>query len=325
MSYNIILYSIVSFAITFAVLPLLIKQGLKNNVFGYDINKSSRPKVFHIGGIAVIAGFFIAGMLGIGITFFSLDGLNIDITLSIAIMLTALSLAFLGLVDDILDIPQWVKALLPMIATIPLIALRAVGNTAIFIPLIGEVDFGVFYLFFIIPFAVSGAANLSNIFAGINGLEASLSFIMYLTTLFFGILLGKPHMAFFSAIMLGSLIAFLFYNKYPAKTFPGDVATLVFGGVLASLAIVDNLESILPFLFFPHFIDLLIKLKNRLPSKGWNFEEKDGFLLPPKKPVSLLQYTVKYLGKMKERDLVYFFSFIEIIFALLSILFIVYL
>ncbi len=316
---EVILFFLLSLVIGLFTLSKLIKLALKNSIVAEDKNKSSRPKVFHIGGIAIITSFFLVSMLSIAMFVFSVNGISIDITKSMAIVLTALSLAFLGLVDDIFDIPQWVKALLPMFASIPLIALSVAGSTTVMIPFIGSINLGYFYLFIIIPFAVSGSANLSNIFAGINGLESLLSIIMYATALFFGIYYGKPHLTLFSTIMLGSLVSFYWFNRYPSKVFPGDVGTLVMGGTLASLAIVDNLESFVPILFVPHLIDLVIKLKNRLPSKGWWFEEKRGYLLPPEKPISLLQYTVKIIGKIKEKELVSFYAIIELLLAMFSI------
>ena len=316
---ELLLLFIISFLISYILTHKLIRLGKKNGIVAKDMNKNHKPEVFHLGGIAIAISFFLSSMIAVGFSIFSLDGYGITITHSLAIILTSLFLAFLGLVDDIFDIPQWSKALLPMFASIPLIALKAVGSTSVFFPFIGYIDLGLFYLILIIPFAISGSANLSNIFAGINGLEAILSIIMYTTALLLGLYFSKPHLILFSTIMLGSLIAFYLFNRFPSKAFPGDVGTLLMGGTLASLAIVDNLESFVPILFIPHMIDLVIKLKNRLPSKNWWFEEKDGFLIPPKNPISLLQYTIKHFGKMKEKTLVMFYAIVESILALISI------
>ena len=322
--FRLVFFFAVAFITTYFVILKLNKLALKNGIVGKDMNKSSRPKLFHIAGIGIVTGFFLSSMLALAFLVFSLDGSGISLNHSLAILLTFLSLAFLGLVDDVFDIPQWVKALLPMFASIPFIVLKAVGSTVVYIPFIGNVDLGLFYLFVIIPLAISGSANLSNIFAGINGLEALLSIIMYATSLLLGIYFSKPHLTLFSSIMLGSLIAFFCFNKYPSKVFPGDVGTLVMGGTLSALAIVDNLESFVPILFIPHLVDLVIKLKNGLPSKNWWLEEKGGYLIPPKKPISLLQHTVKKIGKIKEEKLVLLFAFVEMLLAVVAISIIVF-
>ena len=303
---------LLSFALTFFITPMLISQGKKAGLLRPDLNKSKRPKVFYIGGIAVVFSLFITTMVVLALqSFFGFS--LIGEREALALLLTSLSLSFLGLVDDLLNVPQWAKALLPMIAAVPIISLRSVSSTSFFIPFFGQLDLGIFYLLFFVPFAISGAANLANIFAGVNGLEASLSIIMYLVLSLLGFSLAKPEMAVFSTIMVGSLLAFLYFNKYPARVFPGDVGTLLFGGLVAGLAIVDNLEMILPILFFPHFIDLLIKIKHKLPSKGWEFLEKQGYLYPKKKKVSFLQYIVSFFGKIEEPKLVLFLSLVELL------------
>ncbi len=309
---------VISFFLSFLITKKLIEVGKKRGIVAEDLNKSSKPKVFHLGGIGLALSFFLSSMFVLGINLFYGNGIRVEYYL--AIVLTGIVLAFVGLIDDLFGMKKWIKALFPMVASIPLITLKAVGSTTIAIPLLGPIDFGAIYLFLIIPLAISGTANLANIFAGINGIEASLSLVIYLTGMILGYYFEKNLLFIFSSIMVGALIGFLIFNKYPSKVFPGDVGTLLMGGVISTLAIVDNLESFVFFLFIPHLIDLVIKTKNKLPSEGWWFEEREGLLIPPKKPISLLQYTVKIMGKIKESELVLFYTFIEMMLGVLAIL-----
>lgn len=49
--------------------------------------------------------------------------------------------------------------------------------------------------------------------------------------------MNKYDVATISFSMLGALLAFLFYNKYPANVFPGDVGTLIIGACIVSYCI----------------------------------------------------------------------------------------
>ena len=72
------------------------------------------------------------------------------------------------------------------------------------------------------PIAVSICSNLTNMLAGLNGIESGLGVISMTSLTISCIILGKYDVAIISMSMLGTLIAFLYYNKYPAKVFPGD-------------------------------------------------------------------------------------------------------
>lgn len=96
---------------------------------------------------------------------------------------------------------------------------------------------GVFKLFWLyIPFAaftIVAFANAFNITDGLDGLASGL--LMIALFAFWGLsasILDTP-LSIFLALWLGSLIAFLYFNIYPARIFLGDVGALSFGATLA--------------------------------------------------------------------------------------------
>jgi len=68
---------------------------------------------------------------------------------------------------------------------------------------------------------------------------------------------------------LGALIAFLYYNWYPARILIGDVGTLSIGAIIASAVIIGDFEAAGAIIIIPYFLDFLIKAANRFPSTGW--------------------------------------------------------
>lgn len=106
----------------------------------------------------------------------------------------------------------------------------------IHIPFLGVFDIG--YLF--IPFAafvIISFANAYNITDGLDGLAAGI--LMTALIAFWVIsnaVLDTP-LSIFIAIWLGGLIAFLYFNIYPARIFLGDVGALSFGATLAVIGL----------------------------------------------------------------------------------------
>ncbi len=85
-------------------------------------------------------------------------------------------------------------------------------------------------------FAVAGSINGFNFTDGLDGLAAGVTAI---TLLFF---VGSP----FAAALLGTLLAFLWYNGHPARVFMGGVGSEALGAAVAGLAVLDGAVLLLP-------------------------------------------------------------------------------
>ncbi|MBU4491391.1 MAG: hypothetical protein KKD69_02900 [Euryarchaeota archaeon] len=53
---------------------------------------------------------------------------------------------------------------------------------------------------------------------------------------------------------ISALIALLYFNKYPAKVFPGDTLTYPVGAIVAIVAILGNMEKSAVILFSLYYI-----------------------------------------------------------------------
>lgn len=105
------------------------------------------------------------------------------------------------------------------------------------IPFLGVINLGLGYIPFA-AFVITAFANAFNITDGLDGLGAGLLMI-YLASFWVisaGIL--DVPLSIFIALWLGSLIAFLYFNIYPARIFLGDTGALSFGATMAVIGLV---------------------------------------------------------------------------------------
>lgn len=299
---------IVSFVLTRALIGRLTRAGIT----GKDENKPDGPQIPEMGGIAIVAGLS-AGIL-LAIFFNSFLGFQLNLAYLLAAVITIHTIAFIGIVDDLLDIPQWLKAILPLFAAVPLIAMKVAGSTAMAIPLMGIVDFGIVYILVLVPLAVAVCSNLTNMLAGFNGMEAGMGAVIFATLAVIAAANGATEMALICLSMLGALLAFLAFNIYPARIFPGDVGTLTIGVALATSVIVGNLESAGAILIIPYVADFFVKAANRFPHTRQ--EMRGGKLYPRAGEVrGLVHVVMRAFNGISELNLVLFFIAVEVLMA----------
>ena len=114
----------------------------------------------------------------------------------------------------------------------------SVGTPMMTIPFIGTINFGVFYALLIVPLMMTFIVDSTNMYGGMNGLEAGLSVInasaIVLYVVAYPFISGQEittaltDSGTVAASLLGASIAFFYFNRYPAKVLPGDVGRLPF-------------------------------------------------------------------------------------------------
>lgn len=289
-----------SFLITKILIPQLIKVGIT----GQDLSKQNKPEIAEMGGIGIITGFSI-GVI-IAIFFNTFLGFNFDLNFILAALIAIFILTFIGFIDDLLDIPQVIKAFLPFFAAVPLIAVKAAGSTSMHIPFFGIVDFGIFYFFVLIPAGIAVSANLTNMLAGFNGLEAGMGIILALASTIVAFHVKSTEALILYISLFGALFGFIIHNKYPSKIFPGDVGTLIIGATIAAGAIIGNFESIAALFMSLYIVDFFIKLRNGFP-KTPGVIKNEKLYAPENKIRGLVQLPMVLLKGIKEQDLVLLF------------------
>jgi UDP-N-acetylglucosamine--dolichyl-phosphate N-acetylglucosaminephosphotransferase len=250
----------------------------------------------------------------------------------LAIAITILLASFVGFLDDILGwkkgLAQWQKVLLTIPIAFPLAILNS-GHSTMNVPLFGMIDFGLIYPLIIVPFAIVGAANGYNMLAGYNGLEAGLGAIILGTLGLVALKMGLTWLALVAFIAVAALLAFLLFNWYPAKVFPGDSLTYSIGALIAIIAILGNMEKLAAFLFIPFFIDALLYFKARIVDKAGDVQafakpNKDGTIDMPYSKIydsthAAIWLQKKLFGKATEKKVTSMILIFELILAIVAI------
>ena len=317
-----------SFFLSLAVIPLWIKKCRKVKLLWHDMNKPNKPgNVAASGGIVVILAFIFGILSYIAIrTFLFNDGVE---TLQIFSLLSViLILGLIGLTDDLLGwqhggLSARVRILLAFMASIPLVVINA-GTHTMNIPFFGNVGLGLFYPLVLIPLGIAGASTTYNFLAGMNGLEAGQGMIILTFLSLVAYATGNAWLAMVGLCMVAALLGFYFYNKFPAKVFPGDIMTYSIGALIAGMAILGNFEKIAVFVFIPYIIEVGLKLRGGLKKQSFGLPQKDGSLkMPYKKAYGLTHIALLLLSKVKrkvyEKDVVYLIFAFQIFLCLLAL------
>lgn len=314
----IFLIFLVSFGVSFVGFPIIIPRLKKAGIVGKNMNSEKQEEVAEMGGLVMAAGFGAGIIFAISLrTFFDLF-LSVSLTTILAVLSTILIVVIIGVFDDLISMRQWIKAIIPVFAALPLMAIKE-GYSLMRIPFIGLINFGIFYPLALVPLGITGAANAVNMLAGFNGLEVGMGAVAVGSLAIIAYIIGQTGALIILVSALGALFATLYYNWYPAKILVGDVGTLSIGAVIASAVIVGNYETAGAIIIIPYVVDFLIKAENRFPySFGVCREGK--LYCPDSGPVGLAQLIMKVCGGISERNLVLVLMGIEAVFGVIAIL-----
>lgn len=178
----------------------------------------------------------------LGVTITQVYPLNEELNI---IFFTFLSFGLLGLYDDTMKtfhinrtkffglrlrhkfIIQWILALI--VASLLFFNLQI---QILYVPFLGVINLSWLY----IPFAATviiSFANAVNVTDGLDGLAGGVLLIaLFALWVLSASILDTP-LSMFVALWIGSLIAFLYFNVYPARIWMGDVGSISFGATLA--------------------------------------------------------------------------------------------
>ena len=190
----------------------------------------------------------------------------------------------------------------------------------------------------IVVVACSNGTNLSD---GIDGLAGGNSAIVGVVLGIFAYLGGNVinshylnimyipesgEIAVYMAAFVGALIAFLWYNSYPAQVFMGDTGSLMIGGVIGVCAVLIRKELLLPVLCGIFFVESLAVLVQRFYFKYTKKRTGTGKRIFKMAPLhhhfqkeGIVSVIKKPYGAMHEVKITTRFWIVGIILAVLSI------
>lgn len=117
------------------------------------------------------------------------------------------------------------------------------------IPFIGDFNVGWWYLpiFIFILVATSFSVNETD---GLDGLAGGILLIGFASYGIIAFSQGRMDLAVFCGAIIGALLAFLWFNIYPAKFFMGDTGAMSLGITLGVIAMLTNAFLLLPLIGF---------------------------------------------------------------------------
>lgn len=161
------------------------------------------------------------------------------------LLFTFLSFGLLGIYDDLIKtfgfkrakfwglrfrhkfLIQWLFAF-----AIAFFLYQELGIHSINVRFFDVFDLGIFYIPFA-AFTIVSFTNAVNISDGLDGLAAGLLLISLTAFLIMSKSILDTTLTTFLGLWIGSLIAFLYFNIWPARIWLGDVGALSFGATLA--------------------------------------------------------------------------------------------
>jgi len=121
------------------------------------------------------------------------------------------------------------------------------GGSRIWAPRLGSVDLGILFA----PFAISMFlffTNAIDITSGLDGLVGGLLLLSFSALLAISLALGRYDLSSAVGILIGGLLAFMYFNIYPARIFPGNVAELGWAGAFVVILFLLDRAFLMPVL-----------------------------------------------------------------------------
>lgn len=124
------------------------------------------------------------------------------------------------------------------------------GWDSLHIPGVGDFTIGWWYfpLFVFIIVATSFSVNEAD---GLDGLAGGILLTCFSAYAVIAFMQGKVDLATFCGAIVGALLAFLWFNVYPARFFMGDTGAFALGTTLGVIAMLTNSVLVLPIIALP--------------------------------------------------------------------------
>jgi phospho-N-acetylmuramoyl-pentapeptide-transferase len=254
------IYFMISLVTSLAFGPIVIPR-LRKLKFGQAIREDGPEAHLVKSGTPTMGGLiFVVAFLTPLLVFLNIESYEV-----IFVVVGMVGFGAIGFIDDYLKVVKKhnlglrakQKIVMQLVVGIVVAYLAGRIGTEVHLPFIGTyVDFK--WLFY--PFAVFmavGFNNAVNLTDGLDGLAASVTFVV---SVFFAVVSwhqGNELMIIVNLAMAGALLGYLRYNWYPAKVFMGDTGSLALGGYVVAVAFALKMPFILLIVGIVYVIETL--------------------------------------------------------------------
>lgn len=145
------------------------------------------------------------------------------------------------------------------------------------IPLYGDISIGWWYIpFFIL--VIVGTSFSVNQTDGLDGLAGGTLASAFAAFAIIALMQGRYDLAAFCGVIVGALLAFLWFNIYPARFIMGDTGAMSMGVTLGIVAMLTNSALLLPIIGFVFVIETVTTFIQLFSKKVFG---KKVFLIAP--------------------------------------------
>nr|WP_274365648.1 MULTISPECIES: MraY family glycosyltransferase [unclassified Paenibacillus] len=227
---------LLSFFIVYFLIPPLGKLAFRINFV--DKPRKDVERKLHREPIPLTASYAI--FAGFAVTYLLLA--TNEPAQTAAIFCGSLLLLIIGTIDDWYktngkDFPALPKLLVQVSAAV-LVYLSGIAFTGFYNPITEQYVLLPVWLQFILTILwIFGVTTVINFSDGMDGLAGGLSAISAVTLFVVALAKGQDNSAFMAIILVGVALAYLRYNKPPAKIFMGDAGATFLGFILSVIAL----------------------------------------------------------------------------------------
>ena len=262
---NYLSIGILSFVLSFVLGPKTIPV-FSRLKFGQTIRDDGPETHLQKNGTPTMGGFiFITAILissGVAALAFTDIGLK-EIGFGI---LSMLLFGLVGFIDDYIKVVKkrslglnarqkiMMQVVFSFIIALMSVKMSAMG-TSIYLPFLRTtLNLGFLYVPFVM-FVIIALVNSVNLTDGLDGLASTVTVIVSIGFFIISYKMDHPGIGMFLVMIIGSLVGFLRVNAFPAKIFMGDTGSMALGGAMAAVAVIMNIELIVPMLCFVYFME----------------------------------------------------------------------
>ncbi len=262
--YRLAFALLAAFGIAYFSMPYVIKLAHRLGAIDQpDKRKVHNGTMPRLGGLAIFSAFIIVMVIGVQVS-----------PELLGIIIGGCVIFLVGMLDDIYQLPPWVKLIGQGIAaSIAIYSGVVVGFVTN--PFDGLMDLG--YLGIPLTFVwIIGISNAINLIDGLDGLAAGVSSIAAATMGIVAYSQGQEAVFIVALVLVAAILGFLPYNFHPARTFMGDGGSNFLGFTLGCLAVMGLTKStavislfvpivILGIPIFDTFFAIIRRIYNKAP------------------------------------------------------------
>src|SRR3989338_6916590 len=228
-----------SFCLTYGVKRLATRWNIVDKPGEHPKNIHRKP-IPLLGGWAIYGGIFLC-LLFLLLTSSLLTSGEITVRHYVGFLLGGFVLMLGGYLDDRYDLPPRAAIIAPLLASF-LVIFFGVEVEKLTNPLGGVIfltdwqsDALVFVWLMVVMYAMKFADGLDGLYTGISAIGTFMILLLASSAAYL-----QPDVQILSAVCLGSLIGFLFWNRHPAKIFLGEGGSLFVAYIVGVLAVISG-------------------------------------------------------------------------------------